>query len=248
MLDFIFPNVCPFCERVSKDRKICDSGLSRIKFIDGCSICLRCGVPFGFTETTQRDACPDELGSTPSVPSHFCGECLLGGFHFERARSIAFYDGLLRDTLHRFKYEGKLNLGGVLSNILIEYFPGDLDIPDVIIPVPLYIDRLRKREYNQSVVFCENISKYLGVFFTPFVLKRVRDTKPQFEIRNEDEKRKNVKGAFSIENSKKIEEKSILLIDDVFTTGSTINECARALLDSDASRVQVLTLMRAVQI
>ncbi len=80
------------------------------------------------------------------------------------------------------------------------------------------------------------------------MLKRVRDTKPQFEIRNEDEKRKNVKGAFSIENSKKIEEKSILLIDDVFTTGSTINECARALLDSDASRVQVLTLMRAVQI
>lgn len=237
MLDFIFPRVCPFCESVSKDGKVCNSCLSGIRFIGRSSICLRCGVPFDFAET------PDG-----SVSSHFCGGCLQGGFYFERARSVAFYDGLLKDMLHKFKYEGKLNLGGALSNILIGNFPDDLDIPDIILPVPIYIGKLRKREYNQSVVLGENLSKYLRVSFNPFVLKKIRDTRPQFEIKSKDEKRKNVKGAFSVENSERIKEKSVLVIDDIFTTGSTIDECARALLDSGTSRVQVVTLMRAVQI
>jgi ComF family protein len=182
-----------------------------------------------------------------SIPDHLCGRCLLGEFYFERARSCAFYDGLLRDILHRFKYERKLSLGGILSSILIESFPKDLDIPDLVIPVPLYIDRLRYRGYNQSVILGVNLAKHLRVSFDPFVLKRIRDTKPQFEITGEDEKRKNVKGAFSIENFEKIRGKTILLIDDVLTTGSTINECTRVLLQAGASWVQVVTLMRAVQ-
>src|SRR5579884_447047 len=237
MLDFIFPRVCPFCESASKDGRVCNSCLSVIRFIKRSSICLRCGVPFDFPETSNQ-----------LVPSHFCGECLLGGFYFERARSIALYDGLLRDMLHKFKYEGKLNLGGALSTILIENFPDDLNKPDIIIPVPLYIGRLSKREYNQSVILGENLSKYLGVSFNPFALKRIRNTKPQFEIKSRDEKKKNVRGAFSLENSGKIKEKSVLLIDDIFTTGSTIDECARVLLDFGASCVQVVTLMRAISL
>jgi ComF family protein len=150
--------------------------------------------------------------------------------------------------LHKFKYEGKLKFGGALSSIMIENFPDELDAPDVIVPVRLYTGRLIQREDNQSIVLGENLSKYLRVSFTPFVLKRLRDTKPQFEIKSEEGKRRNVKGAFSIENSEKIKQKSVLLIDDVFTTGSTIDECSRALLDSGPSRVQVVTLMRAVQI
>ncbi|MER3446185.1 MAG: hypothetical protein C4291_04800 [Candidatus Dadabacteria bacterium] len=242
MLDFIFPSVCPFCESVSKDRRVCNNCLSEIRFIKGGSICLRCGVPFDLTETSDQDA------RVESVPAHLCGECLLGRFYFDKARSVAFYYGLLRDMLHKFKYQGKLNLGEALSNILIENFPDDLDMPDIIIPVPLYIGRLRKREYNQSVVLGEGLSRYLRVSFNPFVLRRVRDTRPQFEIKNGDEKRKNVRGAFSLRDSREIKEKSVLIIDDIFTTGSTIDECARVLLDFGASRVQVVTLMRAVQI
>jgi ComF family protein len=237
MLDFIFPNVCPFCERVSKDRKVCDSCLSGIRFIGKGSICLKCGVPFDFAETSDR-----------LVPDHFCGECLLGGFYFDKARSVAFYNGLLKETLHRFKYQGKLGLGRALSNILVENLPDDLDRPRIVIPVPLYIARLRKREYNQSVILGENLARFLRVPFNPFVLRRVRDTKPQFEISSEYEKRKNVNGAFSVENHEKIKGESVLLVDDVFTTGSTMDECARVLLDAGAYRVQVVTLMRAVQI
>lgn len=154
MLDFIFPRVCPFCESISKDGKVCNSCLSRIRFIGGSSICLRCGVPFDSAEIPDPDAnpfisaassvaldniseeqgdmdalniskwrpctlCrrtsdnerPDEVAPT-AIRGHLCGECLLGGFNFERARSVAFYDGLLRDMLHKFKYEGKLKFGG----------------------------------------------------------------------------------------------------------------------------------------
>jgi ComF family protein len=244
MLDLIFPIVCSICESVSKDGLVCGSCLRDIRLVKGLFTCLRCGVPFDLADVSKTYSYfPSEV----SIHGHLCGRCLLGEFYFDKARSVAIYDGLLRDMLHKFKYHGKLIMGEVLSAILIENFPDDLDAPDLVIPVPLYIDRLRKREYNQSVIFGVNLSKYLGVPIDPFVLKRIRDTKPQFEIKSENEKKENVRGAFSIENFNKIKRKAVLLVDDIFTTGSTINECARVVLRAGASRVQALTLMRAVQ-
>ncbi|HEX3036703.1 MAG TPA: ComF family protein [Thermodesulfobacteriota bacterium] len=230
MLDFIFPNVCTFCESASKNGIVCDTCLADIEFMKGRAVCRRCGIPF----------------VAESTPDHLCGRCLQEEFYFDKARSVAFYDGLLRDMLHKFKYQGKLSFGSVLSRILIQNFPDDFDAVDDIVPVPLYINRLRSREYNQSVILGSHLAKHLTVSFNPFVLKRVRDTKPQFEIKSEDERRQNVKGAFSVLDSDKVRKKSILLIDDVFTTGSTIDECARVLLKAGASQVQAVTLMRAV--
>jgi len=265
MLDLIFPNTCPFCESVSKERSVCDACLANIRFIGEMAVCLRCGVPFDFAKLPDRgvsalvgtglSVCPNDgqpQGVTPAVSvdstyEHLCGRCLLGVFYFDRARSVAFYDGLLRDMLHRFKYEGRLNLGEVLSRILVKNFPHDLDGFELIVPVPLHIEKLRKREYNQSVILGMGLARQLRVSLDPFILNKIRETMPQFEITNEDERRRNVKGAFSVADAWKIREKSILLIDDVFTTGSTINECARVLFESGASRVQALTLMRAVQ-
>jgi ComF family protein len=154
---------------------------------------------------------------------------------------------MVRDMLHKFKYHGKLKLGEILSNILVENLPADLDAPDLVIPVPLYVDRLRKREYNQSVILGIDLCKHLGVSIDPTVLKRIRDTKPQFEIKSDNEKIENVRGAFFVKDFDKIKGKTVLLLDDIFTTGSTVNECARVLLRSGAARVQVLTLTRAVQ-
>ncbi|OGE21686.1 MAG: hypothetical protein A2V51_05620 [Candidatus Dadabacteria bacterium RBG_19FT_COMBO_40_33] len=263
MLDLVFPKLCPFCESIEFNEKICDRCLKNISFIRDRSICLNCGVPFGYiardidtqgladlghavfqeTEHTIVDASRVHLFP---IPEHLCGRCVQDEYYFERARSIAFYDGILKEILHKFKYQRKLNLGGVLSNIIIDNFPNDLGMQDLVIPVPLYIDKLRKREYNQSLVLAEKVAKYLRVSFDPYVLRRIRDTKPQFEIKSDIEKRRNVKGAFILREIENIKGKSILLVDDVFTSGSTINECTRVLLEADASRVQVVTLMRAV--
>ncbi len=205
---------------------------------------MGCGVPFDLAEVPKTSS---HFSSEDSIYEHLCGRCLVGEFYFDKARSVAFYDGLLRDILHKFKYQGKLSIGEALSTILIENFPDDLDVPELVIPVPLYIDRLRKREYNQSLILGVNLANYIGVPSDPFVLKRIRDTKPQFEIKNDNEKIENVKGAFSIGDFNKIEGKAVLIIDDIFTTGSTINECAKVILQAGASRVQALTLMRAVE-
>lgn len=263
MLDLVFPKLCPSCGSIEFDEKICDRCLKNISFISDRSICLKCGVPFGyiardidtqgladqghavFQETEHPIVDAPRMHLFP-ISEHLCGRCIQDVYYFERARSIAFYDGILKEILHKFKYERKLNLGGVLSNILIDNFPKDLGMSDLVIPVPLYIDKLRKREYNQSLVLAEKVARYLRVSFDPYVLRRIRDTKPQFEIKSDIEKRRNVKGAFILRKIENIKGKLILLVDDVFTSGSTINECTRALLEADASRVQVLTLMRAV--
>jgi len=104
---------------------------------------------------------------------------------------------------------------------------------------------LRNREYNQSAVLANGIAKYKRVKCDLFGLKRIRDTVPQIELRNEKERRRNVKGAFSIAPNRSYKNESVLLIDDVFTTGSTSDECTKMLLKSGAYKVQVLTLTRA---
>jgi len=134
MLDLVFPKLCPFCESIEFDEKICDRCLKNISFIRDRSICLNCGVPFGYiardidtqgladlghavfqeTEHTIVDASRVHLFP---IPEHLCGRCVQDEYYFERARSIAFYDGILKEILHKFKYQRKLNLGGVLSNI-----------------------------------------------------------------------------------------------------------------------------------
>jgi len=113
------------------------------------------------------------------------------------------------------------------------------------VPVPLHIDKLRHREYNQSVILATGVAKYKGSKCDLLGLKRIRDTVPQIEIKNENERRSNVKGAFSIAKDKSYKDESVLIVDDVFTSGSTSDECSKMLLKSGAYKVQVLTLTRA---
>jgi ComF family protein len=236
ILDLIFPKICSSCNSPSRENIICDVCLSNIRLISGRKICSRCGLPFGL-DNSIKDISYDE---------HLCGKCLTGRYYFCRARSVAFYEGWLREILHKFKYHGKLSLGRVLSRILVEHYPKDLDYTDLIVTVPLHISKLRTREFNQSVVMAKDLAKGIKVPFNPFVLKKVKDTKPQYEMGNESERRSNVRGAFVVEDTSGVSRKSILLLDDVFTTGSTLNECTRVLLKSSVKKVQVLTLMRTI--
>ncbi len=228
-LDFIFPKLCLFCGSTSSERKMCEKCLSEMGFIKS-PICTVCGLPFPSTE----------------VSNHLCGKCLVGEFYFDRARSVASYKGVLKEVLHKFKYEGVFSFGGVLSQILVHNFPDDLSDPDLVVPVPLYLGRLKSREYNQSVILGKALAKYLGVSFDQFLLRRVRDTKPQFEVGGERERLSNVRGAFVVVQPDKIVRRRVLLIDDVFTTGATVSECARVLKKSGAKKIEVITLMRAV--
>lgn len=239
MLDLIFPSVCCSCDRpLSGDDNLCTPCFGEIKFLSELSLCVKCGAPFGFFNPVDEE-------SPESVAGHLCGKCIQGKFSFKNARSIALYDGKIRDMIHEFKYEGRLSLEGVLTDIIVENFPYDPDTFDVVVPVPLHLGKLRDREYNQSAVLANNLARRVSVDCNLLGFKKIRDTRPQFELKNEDERRRNVRGAFSAAGCPGFKSKSVLLVDDVFTTGSTSEECARELLRSGASEVSVITLARA---
>lgn len=116
---------------------------------------------------------------------------------------------------------------------------------DLIVPVPLHPRRLRWRGFNQSLLLAKQVSRRYEVPMDPFVLYRKRETAPQTQLA-EDERRRNVRGAFATGPEKPLKGKSLLLVDDVYTSGATVNECSRVLLHAGAKEVYVLTLARTV--
>jgi predicted amidophosphoribosyltransferase len=122
---------------------------------------------------------------------------LNGRFRFVKARSALLYYGLVKDIIHQFKYRGRLGHEGFLSHLMKEnfhYAPGEFDL---IVTVPMHISKLRERNYNLSAVLAYNLALSMGVICDLLSLKKVRNTRPQFEVRNEDDRRRNFRGAFS---------------------------------------------------
>ncbi len=156
------------------------------------------------------------------------------------------YDGKVKDLLRDFKYGGKLFIASVLADIVCKKVSGYFDDIDVVIPVPLHVNRLRDRGYNQSVAFCNAISKSMELENSLFIMKKTKDTKPQVEIKSFEDRRENVKGVYSVEDPSAIKDKRAMVVDDVFTSGSTVEECSRELLSAGAKSVKVLTIARSV--
>ena len=236
MLDIIFPRFCVSCKQYSQNNQLCPDCFSDINYINPETVCVSCGVPYNyFSEFTSRSP-------------HKCSYCLTEKVHYSVCRSVAYLDGTIRELLHNFKYRKKLGLGRLFSKLIIDNFPKDLLGFDLIIPVPLHIKKLREREYNQSAILVNGISGKLRCEKDLFSLVKSRETEPQVNFKNSKIRKKNVVKSFSVRDVKKVEKRSILLVDDVYTSGSTINECARVLIESGAVDVRALTLLRAVDI
>lgn len=243
ILDVFFPGLCPSCKvNPTENNKLCSACENSIEYLERLSKCTVCGVPLGYFEERSKET---EKLQRSTEESHLCAKCLGGRYCFKKARSVALYKGAVRELLHAFKYEGKLKLADTLSDIIIEHNPFDLCVFDVVVPVPLYIAKLRQRQYNQSAVLASFLGKRLGVRADLRGLTKIRDTRPQIEIKDEAQRRKNVRGAFKVRIGRSFNALSVLLLDDVFTTGSTSDECSQTLLKSGAKRVEVLTLSRA---
>jgi len=244
MLDLIFPSVCSRCEApVEGKYLVCDNCLSEMKFLREFSSCGKCGTPFGFFSDENYEGV--DAPPPHSESGHLCGRCLRGSFSFEAARSVVLYEGKIRDMILEFKYQGRLGHEGFLSSLMIGNFLFPQGGFDLVVPVPMHISKLRIREYNQSAVLAYNLARRSGIVCDLLTFKKIRDTRPQIEFRNEEERRRNVRGAFSVTSPGSFKGRSILLVDDVFTTGSTSDECAREILKAGASRVSVFTLSRA---
>ena len=202
-------------------------------------LCLCCGMPF---QSREGD-------------DHLCGDCLISPKKFGIARAPLVYDQTVITVIHRFKFKGKIQLARPLSKILLTTLNcfWDIDSIDVIIPVPLHVKRIRERGFNQSYLLIQNWDKGVskncsgpsGLQIDCDILFKKASTEAQTGLGRE-QRLANVKNAFGIYDDKKIKNKTILLVDDVYTTGATVDECARLMLHQGASHVDVLTLARAI--
>lgn len=229
-IDLLFSPVCPLCEKDMAGAvfcKACDAALASSR-ITGAT-CIVCGAPFA-AKTGQ---------------AHTCGECLIEPPPFVRARSAFIYDGAVLDAVHAFKYNGRVQLAAGLGRLAVGAVSPDT-APEVVLPVPLHLKRLRERGFNQSLLIAREVAAALNVAVDYRSLRRTRHTEKQTGF-SAAERRKNVIGAFKVARPERVRGKSVLLVDDVFTTGTTVRECAKVLKAAGAE-VSVLTLARAVRL
>lgn len=233
LADLLFPPRCPTCRLLLGEHAplpFCPSCLAGIHPIRS-PLCPRCGVPLAGPDETDR----------------FCGECLRTKRPYAAARSVASYDATVLEAIHLFKYRGRIGLGETLGALLADGAGRlwDMALFTQIIPVPLHLRRLRERGFNQAVILARQVAKRYGIPLDLGSLRRERGTPPQVGL-GRALRAANVRGAFTVRRPEAIRGQRILLIDDVYTTGSTLQECAAVLMKARAETVAVLTLARAL--
>jgi ComF family protein len=233
LLWFVFPPACAGCARLlctSTEESFCPECQKTVDLVQS-PFCPVCGLPF----------------SAETADSHLCGDCLTGAYYFDRARAAGLYRRAIREVLNRFKYDGQLFLVRPLASMLISPATELLASHrvELIVPVPLHRRRLRQRGFNQAALLARRLGSILKLPVDYSSLKRSRWTEPQTGL-SRRQRVKNVKGAFHLQRSEKVQGKCVLLLDDVFTTGETVNQCSRTLKDAGARGVLVLTVARTV--
>jgi ComF family protein len=185
--------------------------------------------------------------SEDSIHGERCRNCPDGTLHYRAARAALAYGTPVRALIHAFKFRFHSGLGPHLASYLTapyrRRFQGEID---AIVPVPLHWLRLRWREFNQSEELARHLGEKVQVPVMSDWLKRVRFTRTQSRLRTRSAKRRNVQNAFRVIDPESVMGQRILLVDDVFTTGHTVNECARVLMEAGACEVSVLTLAKVV--
>lgn len=223
ILNLIYPSNCINCNTSLKfyENYVCDLCLNKIEFIE--KSCIICGKPLNASEIK-------------------CGECLVDLPIFKKAISIANYNGIIKNIIIAFKYKKREGISKIIEKIIFQYLEKNYFFNkniDLIIPVPLHKSRLKQRGFNQSEILAKIIKKKYS-FKIEKSLIRIKKTRPQVEL-NIKERKDNIKNAFILKIPEKIKDKNILLIDDVYTTGSTIKECSKVLQKAKAKTIYVLT-------
>ena len=234
ILHFLFPSQCDTCNALLSDGDpplFCRRCWETIRPITDPT-CSVCGIPNPSAAYTSNDA------------ENECHSCRKHPPSFETATAIFRYAGVLANALQRMKYRSRTSLTGPLTCLMCEHLPR-LNEVDAVLAVPLHITRLRKREFNQSLSLATPIARQLGVPLIVDNLVRTRQTPPQTTLEWK-ERHANVRNAFFVRRPEELEKMSLLLVDDVLTTGSTVNECARTLRNAGAKSIHVLTLARTV--
>lgn len=230
-LNILWPLYCQACKkRLEIDSKIhlCPDCLAKIRF-NKLPFCKKCGR---------------SLEGHNSY-SDYCHSCQKNEFNFERAYSACLYEGILKELLHEFKYNKNMQAGNTLSAILLKFFEENLFEKnfDFIVPIPLFAAKEREREFNQAEILARPISKKFLITLSKSILVKFKPTPSQTTLTKE-KRFLSQKDVFKVLHPEAFYKKKLLIIDDIMTTGATINEAARTLKKSGAQDVYGLTLIR----
>lgn len=243
----LYPSKCLGCQTFIETKDIDDSSIENC-FCNEClnddiwpvkePYCARCGIQL-----------PES-----HIENHVCGQCLDNPPVPEKIRAFASYKGILKQAIPMFKYQSRLSLSKSFEHMVFKTFLNHFNDQriDWIIPVPLHFSKLKQRGFNQANLLIRNFETlYSNRFGTKpawtidtTILVRQKKTQAQtgFDLK---QRKQNLNKAFCVVGPKKVENKTILLVDDVLTTGATCNEAARLLLKVGAEKVLVLALARA---
>jgi competence protein ComFC len=220
--DFFFPCVCMGCGKVGGFVcENCSRKMSRIL----PPLCRRCGRP-------------ESSGA-------YCAECWKHKSSLDAVRSVFIFEGIVRQAVHEFKYRNVQAVSGCMAGFMSRYFLENGLIGDMLVPVPLHDRRLRQRGYNQSQLLAADLSQQVSVAVNTVLVKRVRNTGPQARSSSVYERRANMENAFEC-TSGAAYGRDIVVIDDVCTSGATLESCASALKKAGAKSVLGFTLAREI--
>ncbi|HHY70344.1 MAG TPA: ComF family protein [Thermoanaerobacterales bacterium] len=226
-LDLLFPSK-PYCllcgnKLIEIETIVCETCKNKILPLTE-PLCKKCGKPL-----RKRDS--------------FCYDCQREQHAFIQARSYGYYDTTLKQLIHEFKYCGKRELAEVLGNMMFHVLK-QLPWPDFnyLVPLPLHKKRQRERGFNQAYLLTKVLAKKSKIPIFQGLI-RTKSTEHQ-TLLDKSFRKRNLKGAFKVLQNSKIYGKTVLLVDDVYTTGTTAGECSKSLLEAGAKSVYVLTCAR----
>ncbi|MGB4657663.1 MAG: ComF family protein [Mobilitalea sp.] len=217
ILDIIYPVRCPICNEIviPKGTKICSFCKEKLRYIKEPR-CKKCSKPIEF----------DEI--------EYCSDCKRKDFHFNKGYAVWVYDDAMKHSISNFKYHNKKEYAKFYVQEIVEYYSGYIKkiSPDVIVPIPIHRSKYLERGYNQTEILALGIGKAFGIPVLSHLLIRNKKTLPQKQL-SDKERLRNLMEAFSY-NDKLVSTyhekiKKVLLIDDIYTTGSTIEACTNVL-------------------
>jgi ComF family protein len=227
LLDFALPPRCAGCGEISDEvGAFCPACWRQLEWL-GNSGCQRCGLPLAGTE------------------AEICARCLADPPRLDRIRAAVAYDEIPRSVTLRLKYGRKVALARTMARYMAP-LRGEWGDDAMLMPIPLHRGRLWGRGFNQSGLVASELSRQWGLPTNFHLLRRVKRTKPLKGL-NHIQRRKAVAGAFKVAGPDRLKGRTVVLIDDVFTSGSTAEACARVLRRAGASRVELVCWARVVR-
>lgn len=240
LVGLIYPEKgkCPFCGNESKGNLLCPKCSEEINRFSSLPLCHKCGRFLNFFGEHLQEA-----------GSNCCEECKVDETPYVAARAIGPFEGVLKDAIYRLKFTGVRSIAPILASLLVEVITSDeiykafLENPakSLILPVPLAKEKEKLRGFNQSSLLAEELGKTLKIAVSHQILVKNRNTPTQSKMLKAWRK-ENLIGAFSLQNGTYLESKRILLIDDIFTTGTTVKECCQVLKQGGASAIYIATI------